>query len=465
MYSDSPMLPKNLTFVDVETTGLNAQFGRIIEIGILRVEDNQVVEEFTSLINPLTHLDPFIQTMTGITPQELEDAPTFYEVKDDIKRLLQDSIFVAHSVMFDYGFLKHEFKRHEQSFNPKYFCSVKLAKQLFPRFKKHNLDSIIDRFDFKCKRRHRAFDDAKVLWDLYSYALKNLGEEKVEKAIAKIMKRPSLPISISEQVINSLPEKPGVYIFKNADSAPLYIGKSKNIRDRILSHFSASKDSSLEMKIAENTKTIDTITTAGELTALLLESKLVKQQQPLYNRKLRNAMKLFALKKVETNDYFSVDIQILQEVPVEELENVMGIFKSQKQLKDHLHDLAKDHKLCLKLLGLEKGKGSCFYYHLGICDGACVKKEKVLKYNLRFDEAFYKTKIKRWPFAGPVGVKEDSDQEEIIVIDKWCILGHLKNGDTFEDLSKEYLFDTDTYKILASFLTKQKHIKIFPMSH
>src|SRR5258708_39807262 len=98
------MLPKTLSFVDVETNGLSSQFGRIIEIGIIRVEDNKVVDEFSTLINPQTSLDPFISSMTGITSEQLENAPTFYDVSSRIKEMLSDSLFVAHNVLFDYSF-------------------------------------------------------------------------------------------------------------------------------------------------------------------------------------------------------------------------------------------------------------------------------------------------------------------------------------------------------------------------
>src|SRR5947209_4735474 len=102
------MLPQKLAFVDIETTGASSTRDRIIEIGILRVENNQVVKTFQTLINPNQYLPPEIVNLTGITSADLENAPTFRQVKDEISEMLKDCIFVAHNVRFDYSFIKNE---------------------------------------------------------------------------------------------------------------------------------------------------------------------------------------------------------------------------------------------------------------------------------------------------------------------------------------------------------------------
>lgn len=227
-----------------------------------------------------------------------------------------------------------------------------------------------------------------------------------------------------------------------------------------MSHFSNSKTLGIDMKIAQDVSRVESIGTAGELGALLLEATLVKKLQPLYNRQLRYASKLLVLKKVETGKYYSVSVVNLQDVPINELSSILGIFKSKRDLKNFLISIAKEYKLCLKLLGLETGK-TCFDYHLKLCLGACSGIEKTLKYNLRFDEAFYKTKIKDWPFKGPIGIKEKSDKGEIFIVDKWCILGTLKSeADSMEDITPEYLFDTDTYKILNRYLNNKSKLSL-----
>jgi len=157
----------NLSFVDVETTGVSAKSDRIIEIGIIRVEKGKVVAKYKQLINPKILIPEFTRNMTGITDNELVGKPTFSDVKDKVNILLNDSIFVAHNVGFDYGFISHEFEREGLTKQWSRLCTVQLSRRLYPQFRQHNLDSIINRFGFDCDNRHRAFDDAAILWDFY----------------------------------------------------------------------------------------------------------------------------------------------------------------------------------------------------------------------------------------------------------------------------------------------------------
>lgn len=460
------MLPRSISFVDVETSGTSARFSRIIEIGIIRVEDNRVVREFSSLINPQAYVDPVIESLTGITLHELENAPTFYEIKDDIKSLLAGSVFVAHNVRFDYGFLRNEFKRYGDTFSSKHFCSVKLARKLYPGFRSYNLDSIIERFQILCEKRHRALDDAKVIWEFYKKSLLSFGQEKIEGAIDFVVRRPSIPLALKQRDLENLPESPGIYIFYAGDGAPLYIGKSINIKERVLSHFSNDYLSPVDMKISQQVASIETMQTAGELGALLLEARLIKSMQPLLNRKLRYARKMIVLLKSKNEEGFHCVVEKDAEmITKEDVENILGVFRSIKQLRDFLFSLAKEYALCPKLLHLEKTSGYCFYYHLGICKGACSKKERILQYNLRFDEAFYTHKVKPWYFDKPIIVKEEGEKMEGHVIDKWCYLGSLQSeSERLEDMKREYTFDYDTYKILSKYILdpkNQKNIKTF----
>lgn len=435
------MLPKKLTFVDVETTGMRVNLDRIIEIGVLRVEDNKLVETYQSLINPGFYIPPEISEMTGITSAQLENAPSFYEIKKELLKIFEDTIFVAHNVRFDYSFLKQEFKRFDISFSPKHFCTVKLSRALFPKYRHHNLDSIIERFGFECNKRHRAFDDAKVLWDFYKTIQTQFSLDKITTVLEKALKKPSLPIKLKQQDLEGLPEGPGVYIFYGSSGAPLYVGKSINIRDRVLSHFSGDLNSSKEMKISQQIESIETIETAGELSALLKESELVKALQPLYNRKLRLKKDLMILKsEIDKDGYQRIVFDQSGNIDVSELDKVLGVFRSKKQAKDFLVYIAKEHSLCEKLLGLENTRLGCFNYRLGRCKGACEKKESTLKYNLRFLEAFINSKIASWPFDGPIIIKEGNQP---FVIDKWCC-----NGTSF---------DLDTYKIIKGYISRLKN--------
>ena len=453
-----------LVFVDIETTGLRPTYDRIIEIGILRVVDGQIVQKFNSLINPNLHLPPEIIQITGITSQELENAPSWRETQDEVLELLKDAIFVAHNARFDYGFVKNEFRRSNISFSTKPLCSAKLSRALFPRFKRHNLDVLIERFELDCTNRHRAFDDAHVIYQFFQKINEIVEVKKVLKVIDTQLKKASLPANLKPSDLENLPETPGVYIFYGASGAPLYVGKSVNIRDRVLSHFNSDHSNNKEMRISQQIESLETITTVGELGALLLESSLVKKLQPIYNRKLRHARGLITLKKQQDeNGYFKVTLDSSPISPTD-LSEILGIFRSVKQAKAFLVKLCKEHLLCEKLLGLEKTHNACFGYRLGRCKGGCVKEELAVMYNLRLIQAFAKTRVQSWPFSGPILLKEKNpleNSEEVFVIDQWCVVGSGKSGEEFSDLVvTDYNFDLDNYRIINSYLKSGKKYQV-----
>ncbi len=450
------MLPSKLAFVDIETTGGSLRSDQIIEIGILRVENGQLVESFNSLVNPHTVVPDNILVLTGINRTELEKAPSFSEIQNQVYELLDDCVFVAHNARFDYGFIQTEFKRREKTFQSKQCCTVRLSRLLFPHERHHNLDKVIERHHIECNSRHRAFDDAKVLFDFYNQLQTLFPTDILEQYVSQAMYRPSLPLKLTEKDLENLPEKPGVYLFYGQGEIPLYIGKSVNIRQRVLSHFSQNHLQSIEMKISQQIERIETIETAGELGALLKESELIKKLQPLYNRKLRQSQEMIVAKKVVDGDYHKIVLENLKKLTTDEIDSVMGIFRSKKQAKQFLKSLVDEYKLCPKLLGLENTSTSCFDYRLEKCKGACIGRESPLHYNFRFLEAFTKYKIRTWPYDHHIVIKEEDphlEQQQFFLVDKWCILGSNNTGE-FDSVEQPLYFDLDAYKILHGFLAK-----------
>ncbi len=211
------------------------------------------------------------------------------------------------------------------------------------------------------------------------------------------------------------------------------------------------------MQIAQNVASIETIETAGELGALLKEASLVKSMAPLYNQLLRAKRRVLVAKKSKMKEFPSIEIAELQKISPDEFGDILSVFKSRKQADTILRHVARQFSLCPKLLGLEKGKGPCFSYHLEQCKGACCGKETSLSYLMRFSQAFAEYQIKDWPFEGPIMVTEkNNDKEEGFVIDKWCLLGSVTS--VHDDISfQEYEFDYDIYKILVSYLKNPSH--------
>lgn len=448
-------LPRKFAFVDVETSGPTPTRDRIIEIGIIRVEDGKVVETLDTLINPQTHVPPEIEYLTGIESNDLISAPTFDEVIGKVKELLTDCVFVAHNARFDYAFIKNEFRRYDQKLRCKTLCTVKLFRKLFPDIARHNLDSVIENFQIKCDKRHRAFSDAFVLWEFYKKLREKFEEEELNQAINIIMKRSTIPTHLTRGDLDNITEGPGVYIFHGED-AVLYIGKSVNVYNRVKSHFVSDYQTATDIKITRDIRKIEVIPTAGEMGALLRESDLIKKIEPLYNRVLRRRRGMIALVKNENeNRYFTTSLIDVNLIPPQSLHNVLGIFKSAKDAKETLRIIAKERKLCLKLLGLDKGTGPCFATQIDQCKGACIGKENSLFYNVRFLESFAHSKISKWPHKDAIIIKEEhEDLKEFHLINNWCYVGSTSDPSNKDWPSTSIKFDWDVYKIIKKFINK-----------
>ncbi len=456
-------LESPLAIVDVETTGGSPIRNGIIDIGIIRIEKGKVVERFQSLVDPGRSIPESIFALTGIREDDVRAAPSFNDISEEVKRLLHGAIFVAHNARFDYSFIKTEFAKLGIPFSSKRLSTVALSRALFPRYSRHDLSSIIERFDFKCDARHRALPDAEVLVDFLKYSEKFHGEETFKETVLRIVGRTRVPSGISSDLIDSLPETSGVYIFYGEGGDKLYIGKSINIRNRVMSHFSGEVGTGKEFRIAEEVRDIEAIPTSGELGALLLESYLIKKEQPLYNRMSRRSRKLVVVREEKIKDYKHADIGTYNTEDLEQGNNIIGIFRSLSQAKKILTDYSREFSLCPRMLGLEKGKGACFYSQIGTCSGACHGKEDPHIYNERFDKAFYERRIKAWPFKGAILIDEKDHNEKgkgtAFVVDEW----RLKSSFVYDDdggktsfLSPEHCFDYDSYRILVRHIIENK---------
>ena len=440
-------LPEKIAFVDTETTGGNCKNDRIIEIGIIRVEHGKVVNTWQSLLDPGHHIPPEIIKITGINQAELDKAPTFRNVFEQVEELLDGCVFAAHNARFDYSFIKSEFLRVGKKITYKQLCTVKLSRQLYPQYRRHSLDELAGRFNIRIENRHRALDDARATYDFYQKALAEIGAEKFQQTISEILLHPSTPGKIKRSVLDKLPEKTGVYIFYGDSGMPLYVGKSINIKERVLSHLTSSLQSARELRLTQEVAHIEVEVTSGELGALIREAALVKKLQPLHNRQLRQTQTLFFLSSGLMDNYKTMNI-VEGETPPE---NCFGIYRTSKQAQDALLQKVKLHNLCEKLLGLEKIRKTCFKSDLGICS-ACTGIEDPLVYNLRFDLAFANERMPSWPFSGAIAVHEEETSH---LFNNWCYLGPVKDG---TGIDHEVKFDLDTYKILRRFLRQSENM-------
>lgn len=454
--------PEIFSIIDTETTGMRPPFSRIIDIGIIRVEHGKEVERFQTLINPGTSVPSFIQRFTSITDEDLATAPSFDDVALQVLELLRGAVFVAHNAPFDYSFVQSEFSRLGMSFAAETLCSVRLSRALTPKAKSHNLDSVIDRYGIRLDgERHRALPDAEAVWQFFQKAGKAHSSEELQGAVARARAGGATP-AIARDTFTDLPDSSGVYFFYGPEQELLYIGKSKHVRTRARSHFHTSSQIK-ERHLQTETNTIASVKTSGELSALLLESALIKAQSPIYNRALRKRKTLVLANQMETGmGYLTVSLDRAAEIDPND--GALSVFRTTTQAKMKLRELAKEHRLCHKLLGIEAGTGACFGHQLGTCDGACIGKEPPEPYNERFTEAFSKRKLRTWPYAGTVMIEEKENESAgtVIFIRDWVLLGAYRyEGETHEPLFAEAEqaagFDYDTYKILVRYMLNAKN--------
>ena len=178
-----------LAVIDVETTGTSYTHGGIIDVGVLRIEQGNVVGTYQQLVNPGSAIPAFITQLTGITNEQLADAPAFADMSSELQNILSDCIFVAHNARFDYAFIKEEFRRQGIRFAPKTFCTVKLSRALYPQFRHHKLDALIERFNIQVKERHRAFGDAQATWQALNIMVQQAQPKLLEYNVKQQLRR------------------------------------------------------------------------------------------------------------------------------------------------------------------------------------------------------------------------------------------------------------------------------------
>lgn len=455
------MHPERLAFVDLETTGANPVSDRITEIGIVTVEGDAVTR-WNSLVNPGCHIPRFIQALTGINDEMVADAPSFESLADEVQDRLAGCTFIAHNARFDYGFLKNEFKRLGRRFQADVVCTVKLSRRLFPDFHKHSLDSLIERHGLVVADRHRALSDADLIWQFWQRVQAQPGAEALEDAIRHQFKRPTLPAHLDPGVLDDIPDLPGVYLFYGEGEALLYVGKSVNLRQRVLAHFNADTRESRELRLGEQTRRIEWRETVGELGALLLESRLIKERAPVHNRRLRGNAEIcsWQLAEVAPGDY-RPRLVCGEELDLAGAGGLYGLFTSRREANQALRSIAQGHQLCQAVLGLEKTAGAgrpCFGHQVQQCLGACIGKEPIGMHSARLMSALAKLKLKSWPYRGPVGIVERdpvSERQEIHVVDVWCHLGTARSDAELAEIlerGEPPVFDRDTYKLLTKHL-------------
>lgn len=281
--------------VDIETTGGYAAANGITEVAVCIHDGERVVKYFETLINPNRAIPHFITGLTGITDEMVADAPSFDEVADVLFELLNDKIFIAHNVNFDYSFLKHHFKEAGYELTAKKLCTVRLSKRVFPNLPSYSLGNLCRLLQLPIDNRHRAGGDAKATVKLFEYCLANNGMLHIEQMLKKTSADQWLPLHLTKKDVQQLPQCPGVYYFLDAKDKVVYVGKAVNIRKRVSSHFTHNDPDRKRQNFLRTIHKIKCTACATELEAIVLESAEIRRLWPKYNVSQKQPQQKFAL--------------------------------------------------------------------------------------------------------------------------------------------------------------------------
>ncbi len=442
--------------IDIETTGLSAGKEKITEIAILIHDGRQVTEEFSSLIDPERKIPYYITQLTGINDQMVTGAPKFYELARQIVELTENTTVVGHNVQFDYSFLKAEFLSLGYEFQRKTLDTVRLSRKLIPGQKSYSLGKLCSALNIDNNQRHRALGDATATARLFELLL------GIDPQLDSLSLK-GTAANFNRSMVDKLPEKHGVYYLYNGEGNLIYVGKSNNIKARVLQHLNNNTTrKAVEMK--QNIMEVESVVCGNELIALLLESHEIKKHQPVFNRAQRRSNFIYGLYHYIDNEGF---IRLKYSKIIDELSPDYA-YASAMEAKEHLFYLTERFELCQRLNGLYPGNDACFHHQIGQCKGACCGKEDASSYNLRVEEALERYHFDHENFY--VFDKGRSDDElAVIKIENSVYRGfgympaeNLQH-DPFvaDDFLKQYADNREVRHIIRSYLKKNKVLKVW----
>lgn len=443
-----------LAIVDLETTGADPTRDRITEVAILVTQGDTLVEQWSSLVNPGIPIPWRIQDLIGITDEMVADAPTFAELAGAIRARLDDAVFVAHNVRFDYNFLRASYEREGQAFHRPALCSVKFSRALYPQFPRHGLDAIIERHGYQIAARHRALDDAQVVWQFLQDCRAAHDTEQTTRAWQRALST-TPQARLPEGDLEALPEAPGVFILRNAMGHPLEIGRARNLRSEVLGIFT-NKDNPRTRNRAKGVQAVETHPAAGDLDATLMELQVLQQEAP---GKRQNAAWGWMLHAEAQGEDGIMALRDLQGSDPADWQNIYGCLRGPIEAQKLLREVCAKNQLCPRRLGLERGKGGCHASALGKCRGVCKSLESIAEHDQRLLSALHSMRLREWPTGEAMLIHEfhaGAAKEVWHAFDRWCHLGSFAQHAEAELAAQEVprRFDAEIYRFLQRWLSQ-----------
>lgn len=361
--------------VDVETTGGKFNEEGITEIAIYRFDGVKIVDQFSSLVNPLREIQPFVQRLTGINSKMLVNAPKFYEIAKRIVEITEDAVLVAHNAEFDYRIIRTEFKRLGFDFERQSLCTVDLAQKLLPEVPSYKLGKLVRFLGIPIADVHRAHGDAQATVELFKVLLEKDSSKEIISAHIKTMNKKQVP-SKYLNIIDELPTETGVYYIYNEAGSIIYIGKSKNIKKRVLSHLTSKSRKAEKIQKAIFRVTYELC--GNECLALLKEQHEIKKNQPRLNHALKYRHFAMGIRRDVSSPYHRLLVE-----QVHQDRQYLDVFKNKKEAEGRLRYWLEEFSLCAQHTSFARAQGACFRKGINKCQGACVGEEHCDAYNTK----------------------------------------------------------------------------------
>ncbi|SDX14249.1 exonuclease domain-containing protein [Aequorivita viscosa] len=450
--------------LDIETTGGKYNEEGITEIAIYRFDGHKIVDQFASLVNPERPIQPFVVNLTGINNNMLRQAPKFYEVAKRIIEITDGCVMVAHNALFDNRILTTEFDRLGYNFQKETLCTVELAKKLIPDMPSYSLGKLVKALGIPLSDRHRAQGDAKATVALFKLLLnKDNSKEIIAETLRKEIKPELNPKMLD--IIESTPSETGVYYMHNSAGEIIFIGRSKNIRKKLIQHF--TNDNRKSKRLQLEVKKVTYEKTGNELISMLKEHLEIRLNKPRYNKIQRRSLYTHQLTSfVDNNGYLNLKID-----KSDGRKKALITFSNYQQAKSELLRITQENELCPKLTGLQDSSENCSYYSIEKCAGACINNESPESYNKRVLDFLNKESFEKW---NKLLIDRGRETEERSVI--WIENGKYR-GYAFYDLNyqitKPEILRTiinlvdhsrESQHIIQNYLRRNKTMKLINLS-
>ncbi|WP_378187496.1 exonuclease domain-containing protein [Aquimarina sp. W85] len=459
-------MEQRYAIIDVETSGKGINGNRITEICIVLLLGTQIIDKYTTLVNPNQDIPNYITGLTGIDNDLVHDAPFFEDIAERILEITEGAVFVAHNVTFDYTVIRNEFKALGYNFVRKKLCTVRLSRKIFPGLYSYSLGNVCTSLNIPLKNRHRAEGDTDATVILFKKIIEEDSNLEIIHSFLNIRsKQATIPPHLKAEQIDTLPESTGIYLFKDQKEKILYAGKAKNIKQRVLSHFYDKKNK--EYLLGQKTHSIDYTVTGNELIALLLEAELIRKHYPEFNAAQKKPV-------VPYHIISYVNRRGIMQLAIDQsysADSSIEFYYSRADAIAALEQLCIQFELCPRYCNLQQSTARCSHYKIKSCKGVCSQEEAIELYNLRVQKAMECSLNKKTSYV----IKEKGrtcEEQSFVLVKDGLYRGYgfidqtmqVTNHEDFESLIELQTHTYHTSKIITTYVRKHGDRVVIPLT-